>query len=91
MTIFKKHFMQKYNIKNGTMNESELQRVHNFSIYPRDSKIYSNRGFVNLDNGQMVGTHCVCFIIKDNKSHYFDSFRGCNNKILLSQLPKPIM
>ena len=32
-------FMKKYNSKNDTMNESDLQRVYNFNIYPRDSKI----------------------------------------------------
>ena len=36
--------------KDDTMNESQLQRVYNYAIYPRDSKIYSDRGFVNIDN-----------------------------------------
>ena len=30
-------FMKKYNLKNDTLNESELQRVYNFPIYARDS------------------------------------------------------
>ena len=34
-----KDFMKKYNLKNDTMNESELQRIYNYPIYPRDSKI----------------------------------------------------
>ena len=42
-----KEFMKKYKLKNYTMNESELQRVYNYKIYPRDSKIYSDKGFVN--------------------------------------------
>ena len=37
------------------------------------------------------GTHWVCFIIKDNKSYYFDSFGGNPDKFLLKQLPKPII
>ena len=45
------------------MNESELQRVYNYSIYPRDSKIYSDKGFVNIDNGSQGGTHWTCFFI----------------------------
>ena len=49
--------MKKYNLKNDTMNESELQRVYNYSIYPRDSEIYSDKGFVNIDDGSMGGTH----------------------------------
>ena len=73
------------------MNESELQRVYNYPIYPRDSKIYSDKGFVNIDNGIMGGTHWTCFIVKDNKSFYFDSFGGQPDKFLIKQLPKPII
>ena len=35
-----KDFMKKYNLKDDTMNESQLQRVYKYSIYPRGSKIY---------------------------------------------------
>ena len=52
-----KNFMKKNILKNDTMNESELQKVYNYPIYPRDSKIYSDRGFVILDNGSQGGTH----------------------------------
>ena len=64
-----KDFMKKFNLKNKTMNESELQRVYNYPIYPRDSKIYSDRGFINIDNGSMGGSHWTCFILKNNKSY----------------------
>ena len=63
-----KQFMKKYNLKNQTMSESDLQKVYNYKIYPRDSKILSDRGFVNIDNGEQNGTHWTCFIIKD-KNH----------------------
>ena len=86
-----KDFMKKYNLKNDTMNESELQRVYNYKIYPRDSKILSDKGFVNIDDGSQGGTHWTCFYIKDNKSYYFDSFGGPPDKFLLKQLPKPII
>ena len=33
-----KDFMKKYKIKNDTMIESELQRVYNYAIFPRDGK-----------------------------------------------------
>ena len=33
------------------MNEFELQRVYNYAIYPRDSKIYSDKGLVKIDDG----------------------------------------
>ena len=37
MTILNfKVFMKKYNLKDGTMNESELQRVYNYSINPKE-------------------------------------------------------
>ena len=86
-----KDFMKKYNLKDDTMNESELQRVYNYPIYPRDSKIYSDKRFVNIDNGSMGGTHWTGFIVKDNKSYYFDSFGGTPDKFLLKTLPKNLI
>ena len=59
-----KDFMKKYNLKNDTMNESQLQRVYNYPIYPRDSKIYSDKGFINIDNGSRGGSHWTAFYIK---------------------------
>ena len=82
--------MKKYNLKDDTMNASQLQRVYNYPIYPRDFRIYSDKGFVNKDNGYQGGTHSTCFIVKDNKSYYFDSFGGQPDKFLLRQLKKPI-
>ena len=84
-----KDFMNKYNLKNDTMNVLQLQKVNNYLIYPRDSKLHSDEDFVNVDNGSFGGTHWSCFIIKDNKSYYFDSFGGQPDKFLLNQLPKP--
>ena len=86
-----KDFMKKYKLKNDTMNESQLQKIYNYPIYPRDSKIYSDKGFVNIDDGRMGGSHWTCFIKKDNKSYYFDSFGGQPDKFLLKQLPKLII
>ena len=81
-----KDFMQKYKLKNATMNESELQRIYDYPIYPRVSNIYSDRGFVKLDDGFQGGSRWTCFYIKDNKSYYFDSFGGQTDKFLLKQL-----
>ena len=86
-----KDFMKKYNLKNDTMNESQLQKIYKYPIYPRDSKIHSDKGFVNIDNGSRGGIHWTCFIVKDNKSYYFDCFGGQPDKFLLNQLPKPII
>ena len=73
------------------MNESQLQKNYNYHINPRGSKIYSDKGFFNIDNGSQGGTYWCCFIIKDNNSFYFDSFGGQPAKFLLKQLPKPII
>ena len=86
-----KDFMKKYKLKNDTMNESQLQRIYNYLIYLTDSQIYSDKGFVNIDNGSQGGTHWTCFIVKDYISYYFDSFGGTPDKFILKQLPKPII
>ena len=44
------------------MNEAELQRFYKNHIYPRDSRFYSDRGFVNIDIGSQSGTHWTCFL-----------------------------
>ena len=85
-----KAFLKEYNLEDDTMNESELQKVYNFNIYPRDSIITADRGFVNTDNGSLGGTHWTCFYVKDKKSFYFESFVGYLDKFLLQQLSKRI-
>ena len=80
--------MKKYKLKNDTMMELELQIVYDYPIYPRDSKIYSDKGFVNIDNGSMVGSLSCAFYVKNNISYYFDSFEWAPDKFLLNHLPK---
>ena len=82
--------MKKYKIKDDTMNESELQRVYNYPLYPRDSKRYSDKGLVNIDNGSQSGFHWTAFYVENKKSYYFDSFGGQPDKMLLNHLHKPI-
>ena len=84
-------FMKTIYLKNDTMNESELQRVYNYAIYPRDSLLTIKKGFVKIDDGSQGGSHWTCFIVKDNKSYYFDSFGGQPDKFLVKQLSKPII
>ena len=86
-----KDFMKIYNLKDDSMNESQLQEKYSYPRYPRYSKIHSDKGFVNIDNGSMGGSHWICFIVKYNKSYDFDSFGGQPDKLLLKQLPKPII
>ena len=83
--------MSKYILEDDTMSESQLQKIYKYPIYPRDSKIYSDNGFVKIDNGSQGGTHWTCFIIKSNKYYYFDSFGGQPDKFFLNQLPKQII
>ena len=83
--------MKKYNIKNDSLNKSQLQRVHNYHIYPRNSKTITVNGFVNIDNGSLGETHWTCFIVKDKESYYFDSFGGQPDDFLLNHLRKPII
>ena len=71
------------------MNESKLQKYYIYPIYPRDSKICSDKGFLYKDDGSLGGTYWVCFIVKDNNSYYFDSFGGAPDEFLINQLPKP--
>ena len=79
--------MKKNYLKNDTMNESQLQKIYNYKIYPRDSKKFSDKGFINIDNGSMGGSHWSSFIVKVKKSYLFDSFGGPPDKFLLNQLP----
>ena len=72
------------------MNESQLQRVYNYLINPRDSKIFSDRGFVNIGSYYNGGSHWCAYYVKDNKSFCFDSFGVQPDRFLLNQLPKPI-
>ena len=56
MTILSfRDFMKLYRLKNATMNESDLQNLYTYPIYPRDSKKYSNKRFVNKDDRRMAG------------------------------------
>ena len=81
--------MIKCNLKNDTMNECQIQKIHTYPIYRRDSNIYSEKCFVNIDNGSQRGTHWVCFGAKDNKSFCFALFGGQPDKLIFNQKPKP--
>ena len=80
-----KDFMRNKNLKDDAMNESELQKIYNYPVFPTDSKIYSDKGFVNIDNGSRGRTHWTAFYVKNNKSFYFDSFGGQPDKFLLKK------
>ena len=58
-----REILKKYNLKNDTMKEFDLQRVYNFKIYPTDSKIFSDERFVDIDNCSMGGSHWTAFYV----------------------------
>ena len=72
------------------MKEAQLQKNYNYPIYPRDSKLYSDKGFIKIDNGFRGGTHRCCFVTKVNKPFYFEPFGGQPYKSLHNHLPEPI-
>ena len=72
------------------MDESELQKVNNYPIYPRDCKICSHERFLNIDNGSQGGTQWTCFIKKITTHITFNSFGGQADKLLLNQLAQPM-
>ena len=45
------------------MTESGIQKVSRHPIYPRDSEMYSDKRFVNFDNGSVAGSLWTCFYI----------------------------
>ena len=83
--------MKTYKSKNDTMNETDIQRVYKYHIYPRDSKKYSVKDFVTIDFGRMGGSRWTCFVNKDNISYYFDSVGGTPDIFLMNQLTKPLV
>ena len=85
-----KDFTQKYDSKEDTLNEYQLQKLYKYPICPRDSKLLSDKSLLNIDNGCQGGTHWCCFS-KRNKPYYFELFGGQPDTFLLNQLPKPIM
>ena len=72
--------MKKYKLKEDTKNESQLQRVYNYKIYPKDSIITTNKRFVNIDDGSQEGSHWTFFIVKNLESYYYDRFGGQSDK-----------
>ena len=86
-----KNFVEKFKLKNDTINEYEIQRVYNYNLKPRDSNLCSDKIIVFIDNGSQGGTHWTCFIVEKNKFYYYDSSGGSPDQFLLNQLRKSII
>ena len=50
----------------------------------------SDRGFIKIHNGSMVGNHWGAIYVKNNKSFYFDSFGGAPDKFIPNHLPEAV-
>ena len=59
-----KDFLKKNLLKDDTMIETDLQRVSNFNVYPRVSKVFSDKGFVSIGNGSQGGADWTAFYAK---------------------------
>ena len=53
-------------------------------------KKFSDKRFVNIDDGLTVGTHWTAFYVKNSESFYFDAFGGQLDDFVLKQSPKLI-
>ena len=53
--------MDKYKLKSDTMPKVIFKNVCDYLIYLGDSKNSSNKGFINIDNGEMGCTRRSCF------------------------------
>ena len=52
-----KDFMKKNELTEKTMNEYRLRKLYKNPRFPRDSKTYSVKRFVIIDDGSMGGSH----------------------------------
>ena len=59
-----RELLKKINLKNDTKKKFQLQRLHNYPIYPRGSKIFSDKVFANIDDGKMCGSHWTTFYVE---------------------------
>ena len=83
--------MEKIDLKDDTIIESELHRVYKYKRYLIGSKIYSDKGFRYIDNGSTGRTHWTAFYMNKKMSRYFDPIGGNLNSFLIHQSPKPVL
>ena len=56
--------MKNYKLKDDTLNKLELQKTYSYPFQPRDSKNFSDKVFLILDDSPQRGSHWICFIVK---------------------------
>ena len=59
--------MKECNLIVDTMTKRELKNMYKYSIYPKDSRNFTDKRFVEIDNGCIGLTQWTCFYMKDNK------------------------
>ena len=68
--------MDKQDLKDDTLTETDVKKLSKFSSFREESKITIYKGFVIIKNGSMRGTHWTQFYVKGKKLFYFDSPDG---------------
>ena len=53
--------MKKIILKDDTVTDTDLKKVDNFPIYPRDSEITTDKGFLNNHKASLRETHWIYF------------------------------
>ena len=66
------------------------EKVYKHPVFLRDSKITSDRWFVNVGKGVRGGSHWTSFYIKANKWFCFERFGGQRDSFSLNQKQKNI-
>ena len=81
--------MKKYNLKGDTKIENELNRVDNYPINPRDSKIPTDKRLVIIDKGQQVVLNGIVSTLKIIKHFNSTVSAVVLTFFLFRQLSKP--
>ena len=87
-TLTFKGLMKRDGLNDDVLTESDSKKIYKFSIYLRDSKIKTNKSFINIDIGNMGGSHLTCFYIQDKNSSSLMSYGGPPVIISLHHLSK---
>ena len=91
-----KDFLKKYILKDDTMKENfsihnfSTRIVYNFSIYPRESKMTTDKGFVDNDIGKIVVFYLVVIVWKFSIHNILIVFGGPPDISLLYNFLKPM-
>ena len=82
-------FYEERDFKNWYHESFWIEKVNKYPINPTDSKSLKNtKGFIIIDNGQMVGTHWTCLFFHE-RWETIHLLGAAPDRYLLNQLTKP--